>query len=397
MSDDIAIEVENVTKTYRLYDHHADRIKEAFHPFRKKYHHAFNALSNISLKVERGEALGILGRNGSGKSTLLQIIAGILKPTSGNVRVDGRIAALLELGAGFNPEFTGRENVYVNGAIHGLRQQEIDGLFIDIVEFADIGEFIDQPVKLYSSGMFVRLAFAVQACIKPDILVVDEALAVGDIGFQRKCFRHIESLKNESGSSILLVTHDTNAVLNYCDRAVLLDNGELVFEGSPKLITELYHKKIYGEDTDVQSFAIYGDGKAVIDKIWFENLFSEEISTIPIHQNFYYCYRVTFFDDVQHPVLGMQVRTAQGQVLIATNTYTLKIDTGSYKNGESAIVYWEINNCLNIGTYFFTCGCSYDDRDSFLCRKIDAAKLTVVGGSTESGIMTAISKVKIIK
>jgi len=250
MNNDIAIKVENITKTYRLYDNHADRVKEAFHPLRKKYHHNFNALINVDFQVRKGESLGIIGRNGSGKSTLLQIICGILQPTAGKVLVNGRISALLELGTGFNPEFTGIQNVYINGSIFGLTREEIDARFDSIAAFADIGDFINQPVKSYSSGMVVRLAFAVAISIDPDILVVDEALAVGDEAFQRKCFSKIQAFK-ENGVTIIFVSHSGSAILELCDKAVLLDNGELLMDSKPKKVVSHYHKLIFAPDDQV--------------------------------------------------------------------------------------------------------------------------------------------------
>ena len=230
MKTNIAISVKNITKTYKLYDSHSDRVKEAFHPLRKKYHYPFNALNDISFDVKKGEAFGIIGRNGSGKSTLLQIVCGILQSTSGTVHTNGRISALLELGAGFNPEFTGRENVYINGKILGFTDAEIDARFDKIAEFADIGEFMDQPVKVYSSGMVVRLAFAVQVCAEPDLLIVDEALSVGDIFFQQKCFARMHEIIS-GGTTCLFVSHDTAAVQNLCQRAILLNQGEISFIG----------------------------------------------------------------------------------------------------------------------------------------------------------------------
>jgi len=206
MTDNISISVKNITKTYKLYDTHADRVKEAFHPLRKKYNNPFNALTDISFNVSKGETLGIIGRNGSGKSTLLQIICGILQPTSRSVGVNGRISALLELGAGFNPEFTGRQNVYINGSILGLTHEEVENRFDEIAVFADIGDFINQPVKSYSSGMVVRLAFAIAISIEPDILIVDEALAVGDEAFQRKCFARIKQFRKKEAPSFLYLT-----------------------------------------------------------------------------------------------------------------------------------------------------------------------------------------------
>ena len=243
MDKDIAIKVKNVTKTYQLYNSHADRVKEAFHPLRKKYSRLFNALSDVSFQVEKGEFIGIIGRNGSGKSTLLQIICGILLPTLGSVEANGRIAALLELGAGFNPEFTGRENVYLNASILGFGKEEIDNKFDEIEGFADIGEFIDQPVKIYSSGMAIRLAFAVQANVDPDILIIDEAISVGDFYFQAKCMKRMSQLI-EKGVTILLVTHGVDAVTQLCDRAVYLESGNIKQIGSAISVVDAYLKDV---------------------------------------------------------------------------------------------------------------------------------------------------------
>jgi lipopolysaccharide transport system ATP-binding protein len=243
MNNSTVIKVNNITKSYKLYDRHADRVKEAFHPFRKKYHRTFNALSDVSFHVKKGETIGIIGRNGSGKSTLLQIICGILQPTSGTVEVNGRVSALLELGAGFNPEFTGRENVYINGSILGFSKEEIDARFDAIVEFADIGDFIEQPVKTYSSGMMIRLAFAVIAHVNADILLVDEALAVGDAFFTQKCMRFLRKFMKTG--TILFVSHDTNSVKNLCNHAIWLEKGQILHEGEPKEVCELYLEAFY--------------------------------------------------------------------------------------------------------------------------------------------------------
>ncbi len=220
------IEVKDLTKKYRLYDSPIDRLKEAFHPFRKRYHRDFLALNGVSLQIPRGEIVGIVGKNGSGKSTLLKILAGVLSPSSGNIKVNGKVAALLELGAGFNPELTGIENVYLNGAIMGYSREEMDVRAKPIIEFADIGEFIDQPVRLYSSGMFARLAFSVAINVEPDILIIDEALSVGDFIFQFKCMRKIADLRSQ-GITILLVSHSTQQILQNCSYALFLDSGRL--------------------------------------------------------------------------------------------------------------------------------------------------------------------------
>jgi len=238
-SDDIAIRVSNLSKCYFIYDSSQDRLKQYIYPrlqrflgrLPKNYFREFWALKDVFFEVKKGETVGIIGRNGSGKSTLLQIICGTLTPTCGTVETKGRVAALLELGSGFNPEFTGRENVYMNGGVLGLSKEEIDARFDDIAAFADIGEFIEQPVKMYSSGMYVRLAFAVAINVSPNVLVVDEALAVGDVRFQAKCIRCIKQLK-ESGTSILFVSHDISSIRTLCDKAVWLDGGGIRMQGS---------------------------------------------------------------------------------------------------------------------------------------------------------------------
>lgn len=230
MSKNIAISVQNLTKTYLLYNSNLERVKEALHPLRRKYHHEFNALHDISFEIKKGETVGIIGKNGSGKSTLLKIITGVLTPTCGNVTVNGRVSALLELGSGFNPELTGIENVYFNGTLMGYSREEMNDKLDDILAFADIGEFVYQPVKSYSSGMFVRLAFAVATIIDTDILIVDEALSVGDIFFQQKCYARLKELK-ERGVTILFVTHSMGDVIQYCKTSLLLNNNKLEYMG----------------------------------------------------------------------------------------------------------------------------------------------------------------------
>ncbi len=242
MKMDTAISVKSVSKKYKLYNSPKDRLKEAFHPRRKKYHKDFWALRDISFNVPKGTTIGIIGQNGCGKSTLLQIICGIVQPFSGHVNTNGRISALLELGAGFNPDFTGRQNVYMSGAVKGFTKKEMDERFDDIVSFADIGNFIEQPVKTYSSGMYVRLAFACAVNVDPDILVVDEALAVGDASFQRKCFERMKQLKAKK--TILYVSHAIPSVRLFCDQVIWLDKGHIVNIGHPIEVTNQYLKYI---------------------------------------------------------------------------------------------------------------------------------------------------------
>ena len=251
MSSEIAIKVENLSKCYQIYDQPRDRLKQFVLPrlrriaglTPKQHYREFWALKDVSFEVKKGETVGIIGRNGSGKSTLLQMICGTLSPTTGNITTHGRIAALLELGSGFNPEFTGRENVYMNASVLGLTKDEIDQRFDAIAAFADIGEFIEQPVKTYSSGMMLRLAFAVIAHVDADILVVDEALAVGDAFFTQKCMRFLRGFMKTG--TVLFVSHDTGSIKNLCNYAVWLEKGQVLQEGSPKDVCELYLEAFY--------------------------------------------------------------------------------------------------------------------------------------------------------
>jgi lipopolysaccharide transport system ATP-binding protein len=248
-----AITVNGVSKVYQIYARPEDRLKQSLFRHRRTYYREFWALRDLSLSIERGHTVGIVGRNGSGKSTLLQIICGTLRPTSGTASIHGRVSALLELGSGFNPDFTGRENVYLNSAILGLSRDETDAVYDEIVAFADIGDHLEQPIKTYSTGMVMRLAFAAAIAVKPDILVVDEALAVGDEAFQRRCLARIEAIK-EAGATILFVSHSASQVVDICDRAVLLDHGELLYDGTPRRAINAYHKLLYGSPETAAAF-----------------------------------------------------------------------------------------------------------------------------------------------
>lgn len=292
-NNQVAIKVENLGKCYHIYNQPQDRLKQAIIPRLqsligkppKKYFREFWALQDISFEVKKGETIGIIGRNGSGKSTLLQLICGTLTPTSGTVKTTGRIAALLELGSGFNMEFTGRENVYLNGAVLGLSKEEIDTRFADIAAFADIGDFLEQPVKMYSSGMVVRLAFSVQAMIAPDILIVDEALAVGDEKFQRKCFARLEELKSR-GTAILFVSHSGPQIVDLCDGALLLEHGARLMYSQPFKVVRAYQKLIYAPP-DQYSILMHeyrtadqlGDGKDSFEPTHLEVGFGDKRST----------------------------------------------------------------------------------------------------------------------
>lgn len=270
MSREMAISAENLSKCYQIYDAPKDRLLQMLARGRKRFYREFWALDDVSLMVEKGETVGIIGRNGSGKSTLLQLICGTLMPTRGHVRGNGRIAALLELGSGFNPEFTGRENVYMNAAVLGLSSSEIDARFDEIIAFANIGDFIDQPTKIYSSGMLVRLAFAVSVGVEPDVLIIDEALSVGDASFQFKCLNRLEEL-TAKGTTLLFVSHDMTMVKRFCNRVIYLRQGRVVASGAPDEIAELYlldmrdeqRQWVSGGDIPVTRKSFMGDQNGV--------------------------------------------------------------------------------------------------------------------------------------
>lgn len=242
MNNEITIKIEGLTKIYKIFDCHIDRVKEALNPFHKRYSKDFYALKDVSIEIKKGETVGIIGKNGAGKSTLLKIITGVLTPTKGSIKVNGRIASLLELGAGFNPEMTGIENIYMNGSVMGYEKKDMDYKLGAIIDFADIGDFIYQPVKMYSSGMFARLAFAMNSTLEPDVLIVDEALAVGDMAFQNKCFRRMKKLQ-KSQTTLLFVSHDISSVRLLCKKCLWLDDGMVKAYGDVNEIAEAYSKE----------------------------------------------------------------------------------------------------------------------------------------------------------
>ena len=262
MDKNLAISVQGVSKIYKLYDKPIDRLKEAVSLTHKSYHRDFFALSDISFDVKKGETVGIIGTNGSGKSTILKIITGVLSPTTGTAEVSGNISALLELGAGFNSEYTGLENIYMNGTMMGFSRQEMERRMDDILRFADIGDFVNQPVKTYSSGMFVRLAFALAINVDPEILIVDEALSVGDVFFQAKCYRRMEEMM-KNGTTILMVSHDMGSIIKYCDKVVLLNRGHFVAQGEAGKMVDLY-KKILANQTDELAEALIEEKKEAL-------------------------------------------------------------------------------------------------------------------------------------
>ena len=382
--DQTIIQVENLTKIYRLYGKPTDRVKEALNPFKKSYHTDFFALRDVSFKINEGETFGIIGRNGSGKSTLLKILTGVLTQTTGKVKVEGKVAALLELGAGFNPEMTGIENVYLNGTMQGFTREQIGAKMEEITNFADIGEFVNQPVKTYSSGMFVRLAFALAINIDPDVLIVDEALSVGDIFFQLKCYRKFEEFK-AAGKTILFVTHDMNSVLKYCDRAMVLDEGIKLAEGKPKDMIDLYKKVVANlynnelEQTKMPRAQVtvvpvngkwkngvltnpnlleYGDKKMeIFDFGMFDELGNLSQSIIKDHS----CsikMRVLALSDVADPIFAMTIKDIKGNEIVGTNSKLEMIDASTVREGEVFDVRFEQTMMLQGGQYFVSLGCT---------------------------------------
>lgn len=370
MRTDIAIRVENLSKRYKLYSKPSDRLLEALHPFRKKYHHEFAALKGISFEIPKGQTVGIIGKNGSGKSTLLKILTGVLTPSSGVVEVNGKVAALLELGAGFNPDLTGIENVYLNGSLMGYSHEEMSPKIQSIIEFADIGEFVDQPVKMYSSGMFVRLAFAVAINVDPDILIVDEALSVGDIRFQQKCIRKIQEFF-EKGKTVIFVGHDLVAINSFCTTCFWINDGILVSSGSPQDIIKEYSsfmaygmtsqhvvegelEKDLAQWVNTETFASFGDREASILGIRVlsehgatpNSFFGGEKLLIEI--------KISVQKALSSPIIGFIVKDRLGNNVFGGNTFVYGIEIGPMKPGDSAYRLYFDFPYLSNGEYSMT-------------------------------------------
>lgn len=402
------ITVKNLIKKYELYDKPIDRLKEGISLTHKIYHKDFYALNNISFDVEKGEAIGIIGVNGSGKSTLLKILTGVLKETSGEVEVHGKVSALLELGAGFNMDFTGIENIYLNGTMMGFSKKEMDEKLEKIINFADIGDFVYRPVKQYSSGMFVRLAFALSIAIEPDILIVDEALSVGDIYFQSKCYKRMEELKN-NGTTIIMVTHDLGAVIKYSDRVILLNKGEQVAEGAPHDMVDLYKKILAGKgvndiltesDANINKDAnIYGDEKAKIYDFAIYDKNNKITNVILKDEEFYLKYKIKFNDEIKNPIFTFTIKDKRGTDLTGTNTMIEKIDTGIAKKGDVYEVSFFQKMLLQGGDYLISMSCTsfLGDELKVHYRMYDVLSLTVLINHNTVGIFDMGSKIKVEK
>lgn len=416
--DEIAIKVENLSKVYKLYDRNLDRVRDALSLTRQKLYKEHYALHNVNFDIKKGETVGIIGTNGSGKSTILKIITGVLNPTEGQVIVDGRISALLELGAGFNMEYTGIENVYLNGTMIGFSKEEIDQKLDAILEFADIGDFVYQPVKTYSSGMFVRLAFAVAINIEPEILIVDEALSVGDVFFQNKCYHKFEEFK-KMGKTILFVSHDLSSISKYCDRVVLLNKGVKMAEGTPKEMVDLYKKVLVGqEDTefvgsgktlqDVTSTwkeqmtlnpeaDTYGSGRAEITDFAIFDESGNVNNVLEKGTSFKIKLKVKFFERLQMPILAFAIKNLHGTTLCGTNTMYEKMAIDIREEGQEFEVTFLQNMDLQRGEYLLSLGCTgYENGElTVYHRMYDICSITVISDKVTDGYYDINSIVEI--
>ena len=399
--NDYAIRVENISKVYKLYSRNIDRLKDSLKLGKGKYKEHY-ALNNLSFDIKKGECVGIIGTNGAGKSTILKIITGVLSPTQGKVEIDGRISALLELGAGFNMEYTGVENIYLNGTMMGFSREEVDSRMQSILEFADIGEYVNQPVKTYSSGMFVRLAFAVAINIDPEILIVDEALSVGDVFFQSKCYKKFEEFK-EAGKTIIFVSHDLSSIQKYCDRAILLDKGSKIGEGKPSEIIDMYKRAMVGmlEDEaeeekeqdkaqpiplnpDVQE---YGDRLIEITGFSIIDNTGKATTTLIKGDAFTIQVKITSHIETSDPIVAFTIKDPKGTDITGTNTMFEGINVGNMSVGDERTISFKQNLDIQGGQYILSLGCTRYENDDFKVyhRLYDVCSIAVVSSKNTVG------------
>ncbi len=416
MEQKLAISVRNVEKIYKLYDKPSDRLKEAF-GLAKNRHKEHYALKGVSLDIRQGETVGIIGTNGSGKSTILKIITGVLNPTRGQVQVEGRISALLELGAGFNMEYNGIENVYLNGTMMGFSKKEIDERMSGILEFADIGDYVYQPVKTYSSGMFVRLAFAVAINIDPEILIVDEALSVGDVFFQAKCYRKFEEFK-QMGKTIVFVSHDLSSISKYCDRVFLLNKGDLLGEGGPKEMIDAYKQVLVGqyqeksvdpagqEQSGAQSGEQprkqdegleYGDRRAVIEEYYLTDDKGLRTTALIKGSEFTIHMKVRFAERIASPIFAFSLKNAIGTEITGTNTMFEKAYLDSGEAGAVKEITFTQRMNLQGGEYLLSLGVTGYNKEVFEVyhRLYDVLNMTVVSDKNTVGYYDMESRVSV--
>ena len=428
----VAISAEHITKVYKLYDKPSERLKEALGLSRGKLHKEHYALKGVDLSIYKGETVGIIGTNGSGKSTILKIITGVLNPTGGNLSVNGRISALLELGAGFNMEYNGIENIYLNGTMMGFSEKEIDAKLQNILDFADIGDFVYQPCKTYSSGMFVRLAFAVAINIEPEILIVDEALSVGDVFFQAKCYHKFEEFK-QMGKTILFVSHDLSSIAKYCDRVILLNRGTKLGEGSPKEMIDAYKQVLVGqyeipqeEDSLLQDEELnkkaaesadrasvkkeklaaevlginekaleYGTKDGEITEFYVTDKKGTKTSAIIKGEEFTLHMKVKFNHDIPAPIFAFTLKDKHGTEITGTNSMIEKAFLDSVRAGDEKEVTFTQRLDLQGGEYLISLGVTGYEGDKFQVyhRLYDVLNLTVVSDKNTVGYYDMNSKV----
>ena len=417
---EVVVKIENLCKEYKMFDRKADRLIEAMIP-RIKRHKTFKALDNLNLEISKGEVLGILGKNGAGKSTLLKIITGVVTPTSGKIEINGKISSLLELGAAFNMELTGVENIYQHGQVMGLSKEEIEEKKPEIIEFADIGDHLYQPVKTYSSGMFARLAFACAINVDPDILIVDEVLSVGDMAFQLKCFKKFEEFKKR-GKTILYVTHNISDVIENCNKVIILNKGEKIYEGKTKDGVEKYKKLITGmlkeeenkkdkkiEDKIMKNkdlwknnfnlnpdVIVYGNKEAEIYDFGIFNSKEEFESTIDNDEEIIIRLKAKFNEDVECPTFSMTIKDFTGKEICGTNTNIQKIYTGTCEKGHKYVCEFRQKMRLAPGKYTLSLSCSkYDVNGSLvpINRNYDAIIFEVVSKKPVVGYYELDSKI----
>ena len=408
MSEDFVIKAEKIEKKYKLYQRNRDRVLDAFglsgKKERFKYHYALNG---VDFEVKKGETVGIIGTNGSGKSTLLKILTGVLTPTAGTVQVKGRISALLELGAGFNMDYNGIENIYLNGTMMGFSKEEIDARIDDILAFADIGEYINQPCKTYSSGMFVRLAFAVSINIDPEILIVDEALSVGDVFFQAKCYRKFEDFKKQ-GKTILFVSHDLSSISRYCDRVYLLNKGEMLGCGSPKEMIDKYKQILAGQaeegkteivETGENDTLEYGNGKAKITDYYITDEKGKKTSAIIKGTEYTVHMRVKILEDLPAPIFACSVKNVRGVEITGTNTLVSHTFDESVKKGDEFEITFRQKMMLQGGEYLISLGCTgYEGSDFKVYHRLyDILGINVISDSDTVGFYDSDSEVVVCK
>ncbi len=392
------ISIRGLKKMYKLYRKPSDRLLDAFGISKKNYTENY-ALKGFDLDIHKGETIGIIGTNGSGKSTLLKIITGVLNPTEGSVNVNGRISALLELGAGFNQEYNGIENIYLNGTMMGFSKKEIDERLDSILQFADIGDYVYQPVKTYSSGMFVRLAFAVAINIDPEILIVDEALSVGDVFFQSKCYHKFEEFKAQ-GKTILFVSHDLSSIAKYCDRVVVLNKGEKLSEGGPKEMIDLYKQVLVGQfahekDDKINSVAKdtnadaleYGSNDARITEIYITDSNGLRTNAILKGSKFSVHMKVKFINDVKQPIFAFSIKNVKGTEICGTNTMYEKAFLEDVSAGNELLISFTQNMDLQGGEYLLSFGCTGYLLDQFTVyhRLYDALAVSVISDKDTVG------------